>query len=227
MSPFITCEDVTLAFPLNRKRGQSPSVSKLNLNLKAGDRLGLVGANGAGKSSILRLLAGIYTPTHGRIISQGKIGFIGDISAGLMPDLSGYENINLLISYWNIPPQQTQAAVDDVLTFSGLEEHLDKPVSTYSAGMRMRLAFTVATFSKPDILLVDEVIGVGDAAFKEQSKVRITTQNENAILVLASHSVDFMLTFCTLGAVIVDGEAVFLGDIRDALDFQKNNAASN
>ena len=220
MSSFIACENVSLSFPLSGNSSQKPAISGLHFSLRAGDRLGLLGANGAGKSTMLRLLAGIYPPTQGCINSQGSIGLIANLSASLVLELSGYQNIRLLMSFWNISPRQEQDVLDDVLTFSDLEDYLDKPVSTYSTGMRMRLAFTLATFHKPDILLIDEVIGVGDAAFMKQSKARITTLNESNILVLASHSPDILLSFCTLGAVVDNGEILFFGDIQKALAYE-------
>lgn len=219
--PELRCEDISFAFSHAGKSAQKNSLHDLSISLKAGDRLGLLGPNGAGKTTLLRVLAGIYPPTKGRVFANGKITLLANLMACLEPEFSGYKNIELSMAYWGIPPNNRDAVIDDVLTFTELGSAMNERLDNYSAGMKMRLAFALATYAKPDILLIDEVMGVGDAAFKEKSRARLAAFSEDLIVVLAAHNKDLLLSFCSMGAVVRDGKIEYYGSISNALDFEK------
>lgn len=183
-----------------------------------GDRVGLLGHNGAGKSTFLRTLAGIYEPTGGMLNIEGDIKTMFEIGTGLDLDATGYENIPLIAAANHIKVRDMKALIADVETFTELGEALDRPMRTYSTGMRMRIAFAVTTAFPSDILLMDEVIGVGDNAFREKSRQRIELMIDKAgTLILASHSSAFLKTYCSRGLVFNSGQIAFDGPIGEAI----------
>lgn len=190
----------------------------ITLSIDEGDRVGLLGHNGAGKSTFLRTLAGIYEPTGGSLEIRGEIKTMFEIGTGLDLDATGYENIPLIAAANQIKVRDMPALIADVETFTELDEALDRPMRTYSTGMRMRLAFAVTTAFPSDILLMDEVIGVGDNAFREKSRQRVEQMiHEAGTLILASHSSAFLRTYCTRGLVFKAGEVAFDGPIEEAI----------
>jgi homopolymeric O-antigen transport system ATP-binding protein len=173
------------------------ALKNINLNLKSGDRLGLIGRNGAGKSTLLKMLAGIYAPTQGSIQVNGNISPLLGISVGMHHLATGYENIKFRCLLYGFDKKKTQAIIKDIEAFTELGTFLNMPIKTYSSGMSMRLSFGIATAMIPDILIVDEVVGVGDAQFLEKAKSRLNSLIESSnILVLASHSDDIIKKFC-------------------------------
>ncbi len=169
----------------------------ISLKLKEGDRLGLIGHNGSGKSTLLRTLAGIYTPTRGSISIDGRVSTVFGLGAGLELELSGYENIIRMAMMLGATRRQAEAVIPDIEEFSELGNFLSVPVNTYSDGMRTRLSFGVATAMHPEILLVDEVLGAGDAEFQVRARKRMVKFIErSSIFVLASHSPELIETFC-------------------------------
>jgi lipopolysaccharide transport system ATP-binding protein len=161
----------------------------LTFSLRSGDRLGVVGHNGAGKSTLLRLLAGVYLPTAGTLQRGGTIASLIDPALGIEPEATGYENIYLRGLLMGLRRVTIRSAFDDLCAFSGLGDYLGLPVRTYSTGMLMRLAFSIATCVRSDIILMDEWLSVGDAMFQEQAEARLrSVVSEAGILVLASHS---------------------------------------
>ena len=165
------------------------ALSDINLELKAGDRLGLVGHNGAGKSTLLRTLAGVYEPSSGDFVRRGTVSSLIDPSLGIEPDATGVENIMLRGLVMGMSKKQIDDLTPGICEFSGLGEYVNMPVRTYSTGMLMRLAFSISTSAKADILLMDEWLSVGDAEFTEKAEQRMKDVVSNAgILVLASHS---------------------------------------
>jgi lipopolysaccharide transport system ATP-binding protein len=190
----------------------------ITLTIDEGDRVGLLGHNGAGKSTFLRTLAGIYEPTGGSLEIRGEIKTMFEIGTGLDLDATGYENIPLIAAANQIRVRDMPALIEDVEAFTELDEALDRPMRTYSTGMRMRLAFAVTTAFPSDILLMDEVIGVGDNAFREKSRQRVEQMiHEAGTLILASHSSAFLRTYCTRGLVFKAGEVAFDGPIEEAI----------
>ncbi len=199
------------------------ALNDVTVSLKAGDRVGLLGNNGAGKSTFLKLLAGVYQPTSGEISIEGEISSLFNVSVGMDPTANGYENIPLLMAARSIPLSQKAEIVEEVEKFSQLGDALFRPVRTYSSGMRLRLAFAVATAKSSEILLLDEVVGVGDKNFKNRSKERIQEISSTAgILVVASHANGFLQSHCERGLVFEEGRIIFDGPIQEAIDFHTN-----
>lgn len=164
------------------------ALDDVSIDIPDGSRVGLVGHNGAGKSTFLRVVAGIYRPSAGSIVINGNVGTLIDPAAGMDPDATGIENIFLRGYFLGLSNAQIVNMVDDVADFTGLGDFLDLPVKTYSAGMFSRLGFAVSTAIRPDILLVDEGIGTGDTAFQERAAERIDELRRNVrILIVASH----------------------------------------
>ena len=174
----------------------------ITLDLRDGDRLGLVGPNGSGKSTLLKVLAGLYPPSAGTFVRQGRAETLFDLSL-LDMDATGYENIQLLIALRGIDAGRRRALTAEIAGFSELDNFLDLPVRTYSAGMLARLGFSVATAIEPEIFLVDEVLGAGDQYFLKKAGRRIEELSQRSrILVLASHSMDMVRQFCNRCAVM-------------------------
>lgn len=194
------------------------ALREIDLRLEDGDRVGLIGANGSGKSTLLRVLSGVYEPTAGRIHGEGRIASLTDLMLGMDPDASGYDFITMRGLVTGLRKRQIQALVPDVVAFTELGEYLHLPVRTYSSGMLLRLAFAVSTATVPDILLMDELIGVGDAPFLERAMQRLQAMMQQAkVFVLASHADAILQAFCNKGLVLAGGRIVFRGDIAACL----------
>ncbi|SFW26860.1 ABC transporter ATP-binding protein [Nitrosovibrio sp. Nv17] len=173
------------------------ALDNLSLSLVEGDRVGLVGHNGAGKSTLLRVLAGIYPPTSGVIHTNGRVVPLLDISLGMDELSTGRQNIRLRGLLLGMKDAEIRRKTEEIAVFTELGDHLDLPLRTYSSGMRLRLAFAVSTAVDPDILLLDEVIGVGDASFMEKAEARMRALHSRAqIVVLASHSHEVIQKMC-------------------------------
>ena len=170
----------------------------VSFDLKEGDRLGLTGHNGSGKSTLLRVLAGVYEPTGGSLSVQGRIASLLDISIGMDHEASGLENIFLRGILLGLSKSDIQKKTEEIINFSGLGDFIDLPVRTYSSGMAMRLAFSIATSVEADILLMDEWLSVGDADFVKKAEDRLKALvNKTPILVMASHSPEILKEVCS------------------------------
>ena len=183
------------------------ALSNINLEIKEGDRLGVIGHNGAGKSTLLRCLSGIYKPTRGKIVCEGSLGSFLEIGAGLEPELSGYDNIRRLLMLRGVfRKNELENLVDSIKCFSELDDFLDLPVRTYSSGMLTRLIFSTITAKIPEIMIMDEFFGVGDAPFQEKANKRLKNGIDQAsILVFASHSVELMKSMCNQFVRLTNG----------------------
>jgi len=191
------------------------SLSHVNLEIKNNERIGLLGHNGAGKSTLLRVLGGVYSPTSGEAIIKGRVGSLIDISLGIDSEATGLENIFLRGALLGISKKHIEQELDKIIEFSELGAFIDMPVRTYSTGMHMRLAFAVSTMIKPDILLMDEWLSVGDQGFQNKAEKRLSELvNRSNILVIATHSRDLVEKCCERaiwlehGKIIMDGNAV-------------------
>ena len=163
----------------------------ITLNIGHGDRVGLIGHNGSGKSTLLRLISGIYEPVAGEINIEGKVSALLDVMLGMDFESTGYENIILRGILHGLTRKQILARRDDIVEFTQLGDYLSLPVRTYSSGMQLRLAFAIATSIMPEILVLDEVVGTGDAVFMERAQQRLNAVIASShIVVLASHSVE-------------------------------------
>lgn len=201
--------------------GAQPVISALadiDLELRTGDRVAVCGHNGSGKSTLLRVLAGIYEPTGGRIQVRGRVGAIFDPALGVDPDSSGMENIVLRLRLMGLSRREIDARIDEIAAFTGLGAFLHMPLRTYSAGMGARLVFAISTSVMPDILVLDEGIGAGDASFFEQANRRLRQLVDRAgILVLASHSFDLLRQFCTTAILLEHGSLIAAGPLESVL----------
>ncbi|WP_297693049.1 ABC transporter ATP-binding protein [Phenylobacterium sp.] len=191
------------------------ALSDLNLQLKAGDRLGLVGHNGSGKTTLLRALSGAYEPDEGSIDVHGRIAALLDLNLGVDPAATGYDNIRLRGRIAGLSAREIEERMDEIAEFTGLGPFLSMPVKTYSAGMQARLAFAAATAVEADVLLMDEWIAVGDADFQKLAHKRLLSLVERAgILVLASHDTDLLRLYCNKVMRLKGGIASPVADIR-------------
>lgn len=173
------------------------ALQDLNFTLSDGDRVGLVGHNGAGKSTLLRVLSGVYHPTDGRIVSQGRVSSLMDVSLGIDYEATGRENIFLRGALLGLNKKEVTAKLEEIIEFSELGDFIDMPMRTYSSGMHMRLAFSVSTVIRPEILLMDEWLTVGDENFKNKAESRLLEiVEETKILVIASHSRELIMRTC-------------------------------
>jgi lipopolysaccharide transport system ATP-binding protein len=189
------------------------ALENLSFSMKDGDRVGLLGHNGAGKSTLLRLLSGVYAPSSGTAHVSGEIGSLIDISLGIDSEATGRENIYLRGGLLGMSRSEINKQIDEIIEFSELGDFVDMPLRTYSTGMHLRLAFAVSTIVRPEILLMDEWLSVGDEGFKHKAEIRMTelVQATN-ILVIASHSRDLVLHTCNRliwlehGKIRMDGD---------------------
>ena len=215
----VIAKAASVQFPSRRSRRLPAKIAidRLDLSLTSGDRLGVFGPNGSGKSTLLRLLAGIYPPTTGSLEVSGEIGTMLDLSVGIQPKLSGRENILFKCNLANQSKEEAKDIIEDACDFGGLRDSIDEPVETYSSGMRMRLAFSLATAKRPEIILLDEWLSVGDQEFKAKASTRFDELVAQAsILVLASHSKVLLEKHCNKFLVLNAGRGV-VSDTFEAL----------
>lgn len=195
----------------------------INLDINTGERVGLLGHNGAGKSTLLKSIAGLYPLSGGQRTVNGQIRSLFDISLGFEPDASGRENILYRGLLLGMTPTQMRNCEAEIVAFADLGEFIDYPIKAYSAGMQVRLAFAISTQISGDILLLDEVIGAGDAAFLSKAQKRMAQLvNDAEIIVLASHDLSALKQWCNRGLVLQNGKLVFDGPIHSAIDHYQN-----
>jgi ABC-type polysaccharide/polyol phosphate transport system ATPase subunit len=195
------------------------ALKNVSLRIAAGERVGVVGGNGAGKSTLLRLLAKIYPPTSGQLAIRGSVAPLIEMGAGFNPELSGHDNIVLNGAMLGFNRSQMLARVDRIHEFTGLREFAEMPLKYYSSGMYMRLAFAIATEVNPDILLIDESLGVGDAAFQDKAKARLRNLfDRTQVVILVSHELPTLRELCTRGLWIDHGRLVADGPIDQVID---------
>ncbi len=199
-------------------RQEYVAVDDVTIDIHAGTTVGLLGPNGSGKSTLLKLIGGIVSPTSGKIMTRGRMAALLELGAGFHPDLSGRENVFLNASIMGMSKAETAARFDEILEFSGIGEFIDTQVKFYSSGMFVRLAFAVAVHTDPDVLLVDEVLAVGDEAFQRKCMERIARfRMEGRTIVLVSHSAAQVQELCDRGIVLQEGKPVFDGEINEAV----------
>jgi ABC-type polysaccharide/polyol phosphate transport system ATPase subunit len=200
------------------KRVTVRSLDGITINVEHGDRLGLVGHNGAGKSTLLRVLAGVYQPVSGLIDIKGKVSPLLNTSPGMVADDTGYENIYKCGLYLGMTVREIEEKIADIAEFTELGEYLELPVRTYSSGMLVRLGFAIATAIDPEILLLDEGLGAGDARFAEKAAKRVDALiQRSSILVLASHSDTLIRDMCNKAVLMDQGKALKLGDVDEVI----------
>jgi lipopolysaccharide transport system ATP-binding protein len=216
------------------------ALRELNFEIKQGDRLGIMGRNGAGKSTLLKILSRITEPTSGRAEINGRVASLLEVGTGFHPELTGRENIFLNGAILGMSRAEIRSKFDEIVAFAEVEKFLDTPVKRYSSGMYVRLAFAVAAHLEPEILIVDEVLAVGDAEFQKKciGKMQDVSRTDGKTIIFVSHNASALGSLCKRGLVLSQGSKTFEGDIQGSLnyyaqtvlphgDFQKKRLSKN
>lgn len=209
---------------LGNTRRSVVALNGISFEAARGERLGLIGTNGAGKSTLLRILAGIYPPTGGSCTVNGRTSVLFSSAVGLYPEATGYENILLMGRLLGLSRAEAEALIPEVDAFAELGDYLKMPLRAYSAGMRTRLGFAISTAMEPDVLLIDEVIGVGDARFKKKAQSRIEALiARSGTLVLATHSNGMLRQLCDRVLWLEKGDLKMIGPTEDVLKIYRRH----
>ena len=194
------------------------ALAPLNLQVKRGEALGLIGRNGAGKSTLLQMVCGTLNPSSGSLLVTGKIGALLELGAGFNPEFTGRENVYLAAAVMGFSGAETDALYESIVDFSGIREFIDQPVKTYSSGMYVRLAFSIATSANPDILVIDEALSVGDGAFAKKSFERIMQlKTQGTTVLFCSHSMYQVESFCDRALWLDRGQVQMEGPAADVV----------
>lgn len=224
----IEVKNLSLSYPVKLRRlaGRThqhslefTALADVCLKLKAGDRVGVIGANGSGKTTLLKVLHGIYRPTGGTVHVEGRTDAMFNVSLGFRAEATGRRNIELrgLLNGWS--EEAIAERMESIIAYSELGDFIDMPYKTYSQGMAARLAFASATAFEPEILLMDEWIGAGDLSFQNKARDRLSSLIESAgIVVLASHNHQILKSICDRGLILDNGRLIFFGGLAEALE---------
>lgn len=195
------------------------ALKDVSFKVEKGDRVGVLGFNGAGKSTLLKTIAGVLKPTTGSVRVSGVIAPLLELGAGFDPNYSGKENIYLYGATMGFSRKFIDEKYDEIVEFSELEDFMDAPLKSYSSGMRSRLGFAIATAVKPDVLILDEVLSVGDAAFRAKSEQRVLDMMAEGVTVLfVSHSTESVKRICNKAIILTKGQLVAQGDVDEICD---------
>jgi lipopolysaccharide transport system ATP-binding protein len=205
------------------------ALKDINFEVERGEVLGIIGKNGAGKSTLLKILSRVTAPTMGEIKTKGRIASLLEVGTGFHPEMTGKENVFLNGAILGMSKKEIQSKLNEIIEFSGCERYIDTPVKRYSSGMTVRLAFAVAAHLDPDILVIDEVLAVGDAEFQKKAigKMQDISNSEGRTVLFVSHNMAAVKNLCTRAIVLQHGTKVFEGDTYDAVDFYLKNDMSN
>ncbi len=231
MSQILISENVSLKFEYKRARTlrdrltRNPELHKsfwalrnISFSLNSGESLALLGPNGSGKSTLLKVIAGIHRPTEGLVKRRGQLGALLELGAGFHPELTGRENIFLNGSILGFKKKQIEQIIEEIIDFSELRAFIESPVKTYSSGMYVRLGFAIAVHIKPDLLLIDEVLAVGDEAFQAQCLMKIKELQANgSSIVLVTHNMQSALEFTQKGLLLSHGEVAKTGTTEECV----------
>ena len=206
--------------PFRKKYHQKfPAVSEVSFQIEKGDTVGIVGRNGSGKSTLLQLICGILSPSFGSVEVHGRIAALLELGAGFNPEFSGRENVYLNGSILGLTDAEIDNCFDDILEFADIGDFIDQPVRTYSSGMYVRLAFAVAINVKPDILIVDEALSVGDTLFQAKCFAKFREfQTKGVTIIFVTHSMDLILRYCNVVCLLNKGEMIDYGEPQDIID---------
>lgn len=197
------------------------AVKKLSFEIRQGEAVALFGRNGAGKSTILKIITGVTFPTSGEVMVDGQVSALLELSAGFDVESTGRENIYLKCSLMGLAKEDVAKIEDDIIEFADLGDYIDQPLRSYSSGMKSRLGFAISVNSKPDILIVDEALSVGDKEFRKKCKQKVAEimADEKVTLLFVTHSINTARDFCSRGIVLEKGKKLFDGQIEDAIAF--------
>jgi ABC-2 type transport system ATP-binding protein len=216
-----TLKDALISF-LKRKplTATFAALDDLSLYINEGESVALLGFNGSGKSTLLKLISGVLRPDAGRVLTRGRVAGLIEVGAGFHPDLTGRENVYLNAAILGMSKHEIDERYDEIIEFSGIEQFIDTEVRHYSSGMFLRLAFSVAIHTELDVLLVDEILAVGDEPFRDKCVAKIKQlAAEGKTLVVVSHDLDMVADICERGVVIRKGKLQFDGDVKEAVEF--------
>ena len=238
--PAIEVDNVSMKFSLSREKVDSLkdyifktikreiqynefwALKNISFTVEKGDRVGILGLNGAGKSTLLKVISGVFKPTEGHVDKHGKIGPLLELGAGFDPQYTGKENIYLYGAMLGYTKKFIDSKYDEIVEFSELQKFMDVPVKNYSSGMKSRLGFAIATVVEPKILILDEVLSVGDAKFRKKSENKIMSMFDSGVTVLfVSHSLEQVKRLCNKAMILEKGQLIAYGDI-DPISEQYN-----
>ena len=202
---------------------EKKAVDNVSFNIKKGECVALFGKNGAGKSTILKMITGVTFPSAGNLEVKGRVSALLELTSGFDAEFTGRENIYLKGQILGVKDQEIKELESEIVEFADLGEYIDQPVRTYSSGMKARLGFAINANIKPEILIIDEALSVGDESFKRKcvKKVNEMTKGKNVTLLFVTHSANTAKDFCTRGIVMKKGKAIFDGDIDQAIEEYK------
>lgn len=244
MAPAIEVQDVSKVFKLYHEQYHTlkerliflrrakrfeefHALSDVSFEIEEGTTFGLIGANGSGKSTMLKLMAGILRPSAGELRVRGRVGALLEVGAGFHPDLTGRQNVYLNGSILGFSKREIDAKFDDIVSFAEMEAFIDNPVRNYSSGMYIRLGFAVAVHMDPDILLIDEVIAVGDEAFQKKCMARMRSfQDEGKTILLVTHAVDGVRDLCSQACLLNKGKVAAFGDPSEVIRAYRNKVSA-
>ncbi len=205
------------------KYKEKKAVDNVSFRVSRGESVALFGKNGAGKSSVLKMITGVSFPTKGEITVNGRVSALLELKSGFDQEMTGRENIYLKGHLLGLKDTEIKQIEDSIVAFSELNDYIDQPVRTYSSGMKSRLGFAINVNIKPEILIVDEALSVGDAAFKNkcQEKINELLSEENITLLFVTHQTNVAEEFCERGIVMKDGKVIFDGEVSEAAEYYK------
>ena len=210
------------------RREEFWALRDISFSVEPGETMGVIGPNGAGKSTLLKVLTRILRPDRGSYIVRGRIGALIEVAAGFHPDLTGRENVFLQGAIMGMDTAYTRRRLDEIVAFSEIEEFIDTPVKRYSSGMNARLGFSVAAHLDPDVLIIDEVLAVGDHAFQRKAFGRIRDMAKSGLpVVVVSHQLDRIAELCTRAVLLSHGEAIRIGNPSDVITAYMRAGASS
>ncbi len=195
------------------------ALKDVDFTMQKGERLGILGLNGAGKSTLLKVIAGVFKPTEGKVSKKGKIAPLLELGAGFDMQYTGAENIYLYGAVLGYSKKFIEEKFDEIVSFSELEKFIDVPLKNYSSGMKSRLGFSIATVVEPEILILDEVLSVGDAKFRKKSEAKVMSMFERGVTVLfVSHSLEQVRRLCNKAVILDKGRVKAYGDIQEVAE---------
>ncbi len=201
------------------KHQEKLAVNDVTFDVRQGEAVALFGKNGAGKSTILKMITGVTFPTSGEINVEGRVSALLELTSGFDPEMTGRENIYLKGQLCGLPDREIREYEKDIIKFAGIGDYIDQPVRSYSSGMKARLGFAINANIKPEILIVDEALSVGDKSFRKKclKKIKNIIATDNVTLLFVTHSTNTAQSFCNRGIVMVSGSKIFDGDIDEAI----------
>lgn len=202
------------------------ALKDISFSVEKGDRVGVLGLNGAGKSTLLKIIAGVYKPTEGTVVKRGKIIPLLELGAGFEMEYTGRENIYLYGSFLGYSKEFIAGKYNEIVEFSELGDFIDVPIVNYSSGMRARLGFSIATIVEPEILILDEVLSVGDAKFKKKSEKKIRSMMKDDVTVLfVSHNINQVRSICNKAIILDHGKLIAQGNVDEMCDIYEQMLA--